>query len=41
VLILVTPGGTYLVLDKDLEEMHLVIESNSVNDLGEVLINWP
>lgn len=41
VLMLVTPGGSYLVLDKNLEEMHLVIEPNSVSNLGDVLISWP
>lgn len=41
VLMLVTPGGSYLALDKDLEEIHLVIEPNSVSNLGDVLISWP
>lgn len=41
VLMLVTPGGSYLGLDKDHEEMHLVVEANSVSNLGEVLISWP
>lgn len=41
VLMLVTPGGSFLGLDKDHHELHLVIKANSVVNLGEVLISWP
>lgn len=41
VLMLVTPGGSFLGLNEDQEEIHVAVEVNSIINIGDVLINWP